>query len=85
MIAPLRFRFDLGGGQVVEGVVRGAGDMVHHADRMRQQCRRARNGRRLGVYEPTPGCVAVYPEYTAASDGPVTIVPAASFIGEVSS
>jgi hypothetical protein len=35
----------------------------------------ARKGHQGRLYEPKPGCIAVYPQYCAAGDGPSVAVP----------
>ena len=55
---------------VVEGPVQGAGGFVSRLADLEAQ--RALNalGRPLTIYEPDPGHVEVFPEYTAESNGP---------------
>ena len=71
----MRFEFTLDDGAArVTGPVRGAGGMVRSALDLDAATRLARIGRRHGLYEPQPGTVAVYPDYSAASDGPPYVV-----------
>ena len=57
-----RYRIVPARGKPVVGVVQGAGGAV---------VERAANGYRLDVYEPEPGCVLVYPRYSARGFGAV--------------
>ena len=70
-----RWRFTLDNGSTVTGVVQGSGGFIRGpATRLTRAIRLARQGRDTGLYEPRPGCLAVYPHFSAASDGPMTTV-----------
>lgn len=69
-----RFEFQLATGASVVGPVRGAGGFISTEARLLAAERNARSGRPTGLYEPRPGCVAVYPRYSAAGDGEPEIV-----------
>lgn len=43
-------------------------------ERLRRQVKLANAREPLHVFEPRPGCVALYPKYGAAEDGPQVIV-----------
>jgi hypothetical protein len=75
-----RFTFLLADGTTVTGPVQGSGGFVSTQARLVAQQRLAAAGRELGVYEPAPGCVAVFPAYAAAGNGEPVIVPLASLV-----
>lgn len=86
---PLRFRATLADGRVLEGPVQGYGGKLGtgalHAGfsaarrealrRLAFAKRMLARGRALPMYEPEPGCVAIYPDYSAESDGEPVVVP----------
>ncbi len=77
------FRFTYRG-ETVEGSVMGAGGgMVTYADDVERACRRHRVGRPHGLFEPSPGKVAVFPDYCAERDGVPVLVPISGYAGEV--
>jgi hypothetical protein len=61
-------------GHAVAGPVQGAGGMVPTLERLEGAQRLARQGRPHGLHEPRPGCVAVYPEYSARGNGRAVVV-----------
>ena len=65
-----RFRFTLANGRTVAGPVQGAGGVVSDLERMKRAIRLAKEGRDTGLYEPHPGHVVVFPEFSAEGDGP---------------
>ena len=69
-----RFMFVLASGEVVTGPVHGAGGPVGTIARLNAARRMALMGRSTGIVEPEPGCVAVYPDFCAWSDGPMRVV-----------
>lgn len=85
----VRFKAILAGGTIVTGPIMGRGGMLgagiggeaaakHVAlDRVRSACDRAISGRKCSpdIHEPEPGCVAMYPDYSADGDGEPVIVP----------
>jgi hypothetical protein len=73
-----RFSFTLPDGSTVVGPVRGAGGFVSSELRMLAAERCARIGRPTGIYEPRPGFVAVYPDFSARDDGAPVFVKLAS-------
>lgn len=89
--AVVRIRAELETGEVLTGPVMGNGGMVGsgamHAGRglaarqalhtLRIAKLRATEGRRLQIFEPAPGCVAIYPDHGPASDGERVVIPLA--------
>ena len=71
-----RFRF-VGEGLDVVGPVQGNGGLVPSLARLEQQQRWAAEGLPLGVYEPEPGCVCVFPDYNGSHNGRRVNVPIA--------
>ena len=65
-----RFRLTLANGRTVTGPVQGAGGVVSDLERMKRAIRLAKEGRDTGLYEPRPGHVDVFPEFSAQGDGP---------------
>lgn len=73
-----RFFIRAADGGFVSGCVQGAGGILASGfgggstplERLQTDARRAAQGLRLSVYEPAPGHVRVYPEYSAAGNGP---------------
>src|SRR6185503_3454878 len=64
--------FELADGRRVTGPVQGCGgtiSAVGGVQRLTVEVTHARTGRRLGVYEPSPGHVRVFPNYSAAGNG----------------
>lgn len=83
MTTPVRFAIRPAGGRQVIGVVHGNGgvlgsDPAHAAEdlrRLRVAVTRATLGDPLvGLFEPKPGHVRVYPSYSALGDGPAVDV-----------
>ena len=74
-----RFSFVLPSGVTVVGPVQGNGGMVDAA-RIVAAARMAASKRPHGLYEPAPGCVAVFPEYCAAGNGEPVIAPLAGLV-----
>lgn len=72
----IRFRFQ-GPGIDVSGPVQGSGGLIKSLARLEQQQRLAAKGKPLGVYEPEPGHVCVFPDYTGSEDGRRVNVPIA--------
>jgi hypothetical protein len=70
-------------GRTVRGMVQGAGGFVKDEARLRRAKRQAALGRDSGLYEPKPGYVAVYPHFSAHSNGPMRIVPLSAYVGPV--
>lgn len=68
-----RFRITNRHGSIV-GVVQGAGGPVQYIDHLRKAIRQANRGRDTHLYEPAPGHVVVYPDYSAKSNGPSVAV-----------
>lgn len=75
-----RFRFLIDGAEII-GCVQGCGGLVTSLARLESAKRIAAQGRAHGLYEPAAGCVSVFTEYSAASNGPATIVPVSSLVG----
>ncbi len=71
-----RFRF-VGPGVDVTGPVQGAGGLVTSLGCLERQQRLASAGRPLGVYEPSPGFVCVFPDYSGSENGRRVHVPIA--------
>lgn len=69
-----RFEFTLPTGASIVGPVRGAGGFISSEKRLLAAERCARAGHPTGLYEPKRGHVAVYPDYSAKSDGDPEIV-----------
>jgi len=69
-----RFRFS-GPGLDVTGPVQGNGGLVPSLARLEQQQRLAADGLSLGVYEPEPGHVCVFPDYSGSDNGRRVHVP----------
>lgn len=65
-----RWTFQIVDGSTVTGPVHGAGGLVGEAGLYRLQVavRRAKAGLPLALYEPSPGHVRVYPDYSSAGD-----------------
>jgi hypothetical protein len=67
-----RWAFRLADGSIVVGPVQGCGGVLRWnegRDRLQLDTERARAGEELSVYEPKPGHVRVYPDYSAAGNG----------------
>lgn len=64
-----RFTFTLADSAQITSVVQGCGGLLRDADRLAVQVRRARAGDALGIYEPLPGHVRLYPHYDARGNG----------------
>lgn len=69
-----RFRLFLADGRSVLGVVQGSGGFVKALARLAGGIRRAKRGEDSGFYEPRPGHIAVFTQFSAASNGPERIV-----------
>jgi hypothetical protein len=76
---PPRFRFIRRDGSVITGVVHGSGGALSGRDAL-HRLEVLRRKHLLGRL-PRPAQLRVYPEYSAASDGPVVLVD----LGNVSS
>jgi hypothetical protein len=61
-------------GKSVTGVVQGAGGSISTLARLTGAINRATRGHDSGIYEPKPGHAAVYPKYSARSDGKMVAV-----------
>jgi hypothetical protein len=72
-----KFTLKLADGSVVTGAIHGSGGIIRGergAERIRKSIKLADDGRDLGVYEPRPGHVRMYLNYTAAeSGGPIDV------------
>lgn len=72
-----RWAFRLADGSVIVGPVQGSGGVIDFEGgryRLLRAIDRAREGRDLGIYEPAPGHVRVFPRYTPMGNGePVDI------------
>lgn len=79
---PTRFAFRFPNGRIEVGPVMGAGGFVQSAERIKLAKARAAEGKRTNLYEPLPGHLACYPQYTHEGNGPPEPVPAEGFIGE---
>lgn len=89
MTTTIFFKAKMSNGTVVIGPVQGNGGKLGNADLYRgydlaseaallklgAAIRCAMRGRDSGLYEPEPHCVAMYPDYSAESDGDSVIVP----------
>jgi len=82
MSETLRFRFRFEGDEIV-GPVRGKGGMVRHPAQLQRAKRRAAAGKPLGIYEPLPRCVAVYPHHDHTADGLPMFLRIAALVGSV--
>lgn len=60
--------------------MQGNGGLVTSLPVLLAQQRLAREGRPLGIYEPEPGCVCVFPDFNAHDNGRRVIVPIKSAI-----
>jgi len=69
-----RFRIVTKSGKVVTGVVQGAGGSISTLARLKGAIHRATRGHDSGIYEPRPGHAAVYPNYSAQSNGRMVVV-----------
>lgn len=84
MMLAIRFSFRLPDGRIVSGPVQGAGGFIRSLEYLRAQQQNLRDGYPLPIYEPQPGCVAVYPQFSVMDNGPVEIVDLreAEIVGE---
>lgn len=68
-----RYTIRLATGALVTGPVQGSGGVIgsgeHNLARLQTQTRRANAGEPLGIYEPRPGHVVMYPHYSAHDTG----------------
>lgn len=85
----VRIKATLADGRSFEGPIQGSGGKlgsgalhagyVHAVNeamkRLAGATRLAARGRSTGIFEPESGCVAIYPEFSAESDGERVIVP----------
>ena len=79
--APARFTFRRPDGTLLVGPVMGAGGLLTRPEALAADKVRAANGRPLrSAVEPSPGDVAVYPDYAAAGDGVAVHMPIASLV-----
>lgn len=70
-----RFRFFFSDGAQVVGPVQGAGGFLSDVAILRASLQLASEGKPLArVYEPKPQCVACFPDFSAADNGPAYIV-----------
>ena len=70
----IRFEFTDVCGFTFLGPVQGAGGFVSAPARLERATRLARDGRPTGLYEPRPGCVAVFTRYSNESNGAPEVV-----------
>lgn len=73
----VRFEAMVSDGSTVVGTIQGWGGRLER-DAMRRLAiaqRRAAEGRPTLLFEPEPGCVAMYPHETAQSQGESVVVP----------
>jgi len=71
----LRVRFTfLDGSGSVTGPVSGAGGFLSTIAQLDVAARLLANGRTHGLYAPEPGCVACFPDYSAAGNGAPYVV-----------
>ena len=89
MSGVVRFRAELADGRVVVGSIQGNGGELGNASlcqgtraarahairRMRAIQRCAAEGLSVSIYEPAPGCVAMFPDWSLESRGEVVAVP----------
>jgi hypothetical protein len=69
-MSALRIRFTfLDGSGSVTGPVQGAGGIIDSVERLDAAARLSAAGREHGLYEPEPGSVACYPDYSAKGNG----------------
>ena len=61
-------------GEIVEGVVQGAGGPLTSLAVLLSCQANANDGRYLRCYEPRPGCVLVFPGFSAHGNGQAAIV-----------
>ena len=84
--AVVKIRATLKTGEVLTGPVMGCGGMIGggamHAGRdlaalreLRVAKLRAAEGQRLQIFEPAPGCIAIYPDHGPACDGKRVVIP----------
>ena len=74
------FRFKLADGRVVVAPAHGAGGLfrgTHGAKQIRRAIRAAAAGEPTGYYEPKPGYMLVWPQYSFADNGPELLIPLA--------
>jgi len=86
----IRFKAELRDGSVVVGPIRGNAGMVGDGIvrvlgesearwlatlRIDIAKNRVKESRPTGLYEPEPGCVAIYPDYSATGDGDPVVIP----------
>ena len=74
------FRFKLADGRVVVAPAHGAGGLfrgAHGAKQIRRAIRAAEAGEPTGYYEPKPGHMLVWPQYSFADNGPEMVIPLA--------
>lgn len=72
-----RFKIVTARGRTYVGTVQGTGGRLGARGLDRLQRATTQGTRSTNIYEPTLGCVAVYPEETAAGPGPMVPVPIA--------
>lgn len=87
----VRIRAELETGEVLTGPVMGNGGWIGNGAMHAGQARadrqalralhiaklRAAEGRRLQIFEPSEGCIAIYPDHGPVSDGERVIIPLA--------
>jgi hypothetical protein len=74
------FRFKLADGRVVVAPAHGAGGLfrgAHGEKQIRRAIRAAEAGEPTGYYEPKPGHMLVWPQYSFADNGPEMTIPLA--------
>lgn len=74
------FRFKLADGRVVVAPAHGAGGLfrgAHGEKQIRRAIRAAKAGEPTGYYEPKPGHMLVWPQYSFADNGPEMTIPLA--------
>lgn len=74
-----RYRFELPNGRVIVGAVQGNGGVLRQGTnglaRLLLAKQRVQQGREIALYEPEPGCVLVFPDYSAEGNGREELVP----------
>lgn len=80
-MSALCFRVTAADGRTATGPIQGAGGMVECGtigtplERIQCDARRADNGLRLSIFEPTPGYCRIFPDYSAAGNGEPVDLP----------
>jgi hypothetical protein len=74
-----RFAFRVPTGTVT-GAVQGNGGIVSSLARLLAAKKLAGAGRAHGLYEPAPGCVQVFPDYSVAGNGEAVVVALAALV-----